>query len=250
MTKRAALVKVRARSRSSLGAPTPPLRHSCAGRNPHPHIPFPNSSLPPSRGEVRWGVEAPSHRHQPCAPRSPISLLLRRIPRPPTSFLRPLRHSCAGRNPHPHILFPNSSLPPSRGEVRWGVEEPRAAATSRARPDHPSPSPHVIPAPPSSVIPAQAGTHTRTSPSPIHPSPLPGGRLGGGWKAPSRRHQPCAPRSPIPLPPTRHSCTPPSVIPAQAGTRTPIRHSCAPLRHSCAGRNDEGGRGAIGANSP
>ena len=205
MTKRAALVKVRARSRSSLGAPTPPLRHSCAGRNPHPHIPFPNSSLPPSRGEVRWGVEAPSHRHQPCAPRSPISLLLRRIPRPPTSFLRP---------------------PPSF-----------------LRRQEPRPS------------------HTRTSPSPIHPSPLPGGRLGGGWKPPSHRHQPCAPRSPIPLPP-RHSCAPlrhscagrnprpppvipaplPSVIPAQAGTRPPTRHSCTPpLRHSCAGRNDEGG---------
>ena len=38
--------------------PAPPPRHSCAGRNPPSHLPspFPNSSLPPSRGEVRWGV--------------------------------------------------------------------------------------------------------------------------------------------------------------------------------------------------
>ena len=52
---------------------------------------------------------------------------------------------------------------------------------------NPSPlrSPTVIPAPPI-VIPAQAGTHLApTPPSPIHPSPLPGGRLGGGWNAAS-----------------------------------------------------------------
>ena len=55
--------------------PTPPFRHSCAGRNhatssahhPTKHHPFPNSSLPPSRGEVRWGVGVPSYRHRPCA---------------------------------------------------------------------------------------------------------------------------------------------------------------------------------------
>ena len=111
MTKHAALVKVRARSRSSLGAPAPPTsflppppRHSCAGRNPHPHIPFPNSSLPPSRGEVRWGWKPRAAATSRARPNHPSHS-------PHTSFLHPLfRHSCAGRNPHP----PRHSCAPLR----------------------------------------------------------------------------------------------------------------------------------------
>ncbi len=125
----------------------------------------------------------------------------------------------------------------------------RASATARPRPDHPrhplsvtpapvpshprplrhtrAPSRHtralsVIPAP-FPVIPAQAGTTPNPPPSPIHPSPLPGGRLGGGCGAPSQHHRSPTPRSPTPSP-LRHTRAL-SVIPAP------------PLRHSCAGRN-------------
>ena len=82
-------------------------------------------------------------------------------------------------------------------------------------------SPLVVPAPlsvvpaPLSVIPAPSPSFLRrqeptrahaTHLPPIHPSPLPGGRLGGGWEVASRRR---------PLSPTPRS---PLVIPAQAGT--------------------------------
>ena len=117
--------------------------------------PIPNSSLPPSRGEVRWGVrgrEPPPAAEPPPAPPERIHASV--IPAPPP------RHSCAGRNP-PH---PNTPFPP---------------------------------------------------PSPIHPSPLPGGRLGGGWEAASHHQRP----SGRPHPPERihASAIPaPSVIPAPA----------------------------------
>ncbi len=58
-----------------------------------------------------------------------------------------------------------------------------------------------------------------TPPSPIHPSPLLGGRLGGGWEAPSVHQRPSG--RPPSLPPSllfRHSCHSLSVIPALAGT--------------------------------
>ncbi len=138
-------------------SPPAPHRHSCApsvipaqAGTPRAHA----SPLPPSRGEVRWGVggnerppvfvsrsNRPRHPHHSRAPlrhpRPPPS------PPPPTviaarnrhscaqpSFLPPPphRHSCAGRNPRAHAPplspFPNSYLPPSRGEVRWGVGGP------------------------------------------------------------------------------------------------------------------------------
>ena len=65
----------------------------------HPPTPFPNSSLPPFRGEVRWGVRRPERL--PAIVRAPIVLAL-----PPTAAAHlaspipapPLRHSCAGRN--------------------------------------------------------------------------------------------------------------------------------------------------------
>ena len=101
-----------------------PIRHSCAGRNhrpprrpappakpthlPHPH---PNSSLPPERGEVRWGVGAPSNHHRLRRPRSPTPLPTRH------SCALPVRHSCAGRNPPP--TPPNrATIPPRRTKVR------------------------------------------------------------------------------------------------------------------------------------
>ena len=80
---------------------TPALRHP-----PNSHS-FPNSSLPPSRGEVRWGVEChelpppvvprPDHSCRtsvgPALSRHSCASLRRTRAFP--SFLHPLRHSCA-----------------------------------------------------------------------------------------------------------------------------------------------------------
>ncbi len=156
-----------------------PLRHSCAGRNPESTHPNTHPSSPiPSRGEVRWGVEGcerlPTALLHPIAYASSPS-----HPRSP-SFLLSSRHSCplsvipaqAGTHLAQYSFpapFPNSSLPPSRGEVRWGVEgcerlptallHPIAYASSPSHPRSPSfllSSRHSCPL---SVIPAQAGTH-------------------------------------------------------------------------------------------
>ena len=99
--------------------PCAPIRHSCAGRNPPAHnthsTPLPNSSLPPFRGEVRWGVgrpeplpaaerpPAPSKAHPSLPPflRPPPSFLRRQEPAPPPSFPRTK-----------HLSQENSSLPP------------------------------------------------------------------------------------------------------------------------------------------
>ncbi len=117
-----------------------------------------------------------------------------------------------------------------------GGGTPRADTTNRPTPRSLTPhlrrtrAPLLLPSflRPPSVIPAQAGTHPPhhpPPPSPIHPSPLPGGRLGGGWNAASRHHQ--SPHATIahPASPPHPRPSPPSVIPAP------------PFRHSCAGRN-------------
>ena len=74
--------------------------------------------------------------------------------------------------PHPAHPFPNSSLPPFRGEVRWGVGGSEPAPPALLHPDRLSRHscaplasflrPTVIPAPPS-VIPAQAGIQAISS---------------------------------------------------------------------------------------
>ena len=194
-----------------------------------------------------------------------------------TSATLPLHHSCA---PSPMERHPNSSLPPSRGEVRWGVRRHAPAHQSHPAPDRPCRT-SIIPAPP-----------PQWSGAPIHPSPLPGGRLGGGCDATRRRtnrarpDRLCRPSATLPL---RHSCapspmerrpnsslpplrgevrwgvrrhepahqsrwtliTPAPITPAAPASSHPLRHSCAlpvtpapsppllrPPRHSCAGRND------------
>jgi len=148
----------------------------------------------------------------------------------------PLRHSCAGRNP-PHLnthLHPNSSLPPSKEEVRRGWEassERQPPPIPRSLPPsslHLSPTPRsLLPSflrPPPSFLRGQEPARLPQQPpppSPIHPSPLPGGRLGGGWEVPSERQPP----SYTPISP-RH-------FPASPVTPVPHRHSCAgrkPLR--------------------
>ena len=229
-------------------------------RTPAPAPSSPNSSLPPTRGEVRWGVrgsERPPASEWPPAlfesglpascralppsfprlspsfpypsPSFPYPLhhtyALSVTPTPSPSFLRPSPSFLRRQEPtHPHIPypFPNSSLPPTRGEVRWGVEASerppasewppalfQSALTipSSLRPLHhtyalsATPAPlSVIPVPPPSHPyplhhtcaplrhscagrnPPHPRIHTSPTPSPIHPSPLPGGRLGGGWK--------------------------------------------------------------------
>ena len=90
---------VRGNERRTKPAPPsfPPLsRHSCTGRSSHPNNthPFPNSSLPPSRGEVRWGVRG-REPAPPVAPRTIVHVH-------PSALLHPSRHSCVGRNPRAH----------------------------------------------------------------------------------------------------------------------------------------------------
>ena len=186
------------------------------------------------------------------------------IPAPLPSFLRPptVIPAQAGTTPHPPNTpsSPNSSLPPGRGEVRWGVgrHEPgppviRAPIHSRrssppplscpcrryTSPSFPRPHRHSC-APPPSFLRRQEPRPSRPTPPPplIHPSPLPGGRLGGGWGATSQAHQSFAPRS-------IHTAPPPPPLPTHAvGTplrhsRAPHRHSRASHRHSCVGRNPD-----------
>ena len=215
----------------------------------HRYLPF--WSLPPFRGEVRWGVgrrahtshslqhpnfatqpllrhpvhspppplplyplppscasppiNPPAHLHHPCA--SPPSFLRRQEPRAPHATPHPkhMRRWPPFRPPPSQKgRVPNSSLPPFRGEVRWGVGRrehhqplsptPQFAPLLRPPlspppPLRPPPPPRTLSAtpiplppslclpshqptrspPPPSVIPAQAGT-TRTAP-PRHPPP-------------------------------------------------------------------------------
>ena len=171
----------------------PPVIPAQAGTHPPQHPPlFPNSSLPPGRGEVRWGVggnerppavvsrpNRPLHTLcRPCRPtaipahpprhsRTPHSV----IPAPP-----PVIPAQAGTHPPQHSpLFPNSSLPPKRGEVRWGVGGNKRPPTVVSCPNRPL-------------------------------------------------HTPCRPCRPsdIPAHPPRHSCPPPPSFP-----HAPFRHSCA-----------------------
>ena len=169
--------------------------------------------------------------------------------------------------PHPTPVPPPQFIPPpfqGRGEVGGGKSRTSTAALQHH--DLPSHPVSVIPAPPPSsprprrhscapsVIPAQAGTHAcadaarpapqrpiqAQSPSPIHPSPLPGGRLGGGWEAPIVHPRSPTPRiaPPTPFPssllPLRHSCAPPSFLRRQEPTHAPT------LRTPTAGRRRRG----------
>ena len=109
--------------------------------------PLPQFIPPPSRGEVRWGVERREHPlsllHTPIAPHAPLrhTTPLSVIPAPLSVIpaqagtrhtTPPIRHSCAGRNPPtstpaPPPIHPS---PPLRGEVRWGVERRARAPTA------------------------------------------------------------------------------------------------------------------------
>ena len=171
-------------------------------------------------GRLGGGWEATSERQPPSNTRSlpPSPLHLSPTPRSPThhSSYHPL--SCP---------LPSSFLRRQEPSACDSCAHHRRRPPPLLRPLRHSCAP--------SVIPAQAGTHPPQRPlsPPIHPSPLPGGRLGGGWEATSERQPPSNTRSP------------PAVIPAPLSS-TPIAHPSflaspiipAPsLRHSCAGRN-------------
>ena len=176
-----------------------PIAHPSPPR-PVAHAPIAHPAPPPPVAHTLIAHIAP-FRHT----RAPFPSFLRRqepalaagiSPRPPAAQLSPLPQfippplsNCEeGKAPHPS---PNSSLPPSRGEV------------------------------------------------------------GGGWEVTNRPHWSRTPQSPTPLP-LCQSRTPdrsprsPSASRARPNRppRSPSRHSCAPLRHSCAGRNPRTRRSA------
>ncbi len=166
----------------------------------------------------------------------------------------------AAAHPPPFLHRPPSVIPASPSPPFLGC--PPSAIPAPPSPSFLRPS-SVIPAPlfrhscaplPSFLRRQEPTQHPR--PSPIHPSPLPGGRLGGGWeaaivlprslchphtraqdpsfapplaiRAPPRHSRPPSPFAPLRVIPAplvvilaplfRHSCAP-LVIPAQAGTR-------------------------------
>ena len=132
----------------------------------------------------------------------------------------------------PEQIRTNLNKPERRQAPRPDRAAPRIAPEhpEKNKPEHRRRAPFRHSCASLSVIPAQAGTHPASPPriphSPIHPSPLPGGRLGGGWEVASqRRPLSPTPRSPLLIPAASSVITAsPSVIPA-------------PHRHSCAGRN-------------
>ncbi len=73
------------------------------------HLPQDNSSLPPFRGEVRWGVGACERaQRSSLAPALPTPLPSTCVILVPRHARAQFRHSCAGRNHHPVI----PALPP------------------------------------------------------------------------------------------------------------------------------------------
>ena len=154
-----------------------------------PAPPFPNSSLPPSRGEVRWGVEST----EPTTTPEPTT-------NPP--FDHPDDYPTPDHFPDNQPPYnPPGYLPPLRplpGDPALNTLPTDDDITHDPFVDDP-----VIPAP-NPVIPAQAGTTpaqpgtTTNHPNPATPAP------------------PTATPAPNPVIPA-----PPSVIPAQAGTRPP-----------------------------
>ncbi len=129
--------------------------------------------------------------------------------------------------------FPNSSLPPTRGEVRWGVESTEHTAAPSPD-DYPTTNPPFdhpdhFPAP-DSVIPAQAGTDD-DYPTPDH---FPGDHFPTDDQPPYNPPGYLPPLRPLPgdpalnTHPTHDDITPNPftdnpVIPAQAGTATPAQ---------------------------
>ncbi len=146
--------------------------------HPHPVIPAPPPTVIPAQAGTRATPPSfrPPSRHS-CAP--PPSFLRRQepphprtthtpipsFPRPPPSFLR--RQEPPHPRTHPPTPpLPNSSLPPFRGEARWGVGGHEPAPQFVSPPIPPAaPTPHLRRArpfrhfcAPTPVIPTHAGT--------------------------------------------------------------------------------------------
>ena len=95
------------------------LRRQEPPTKPNPHLfPFPNSSLPPFRGEARWGVEA----REPAPPVMPRPDRPRR-----TSVRRPL--AFGARPDIPTGCLSGAWMPP---EIWWGDASPRTVVPACA----------------------------------------------------------------------------------------------------------------------
>ena len=134
---------------------------SCAGRNPPTPTAahHPNSSLPPSRGEVRWGVGVPSGRYG--SRRAPIARPSRSVIRPSLSVIP----AQAGTYP-PNSRLPSQFIPPPfQGGVRWGVGAPSGRHWSRRAPIAHAPLPPSFAPPAPSLPPARASFLRRQEPA-------------------------------------------------------------------------------------
>ena len=142
--------------------------------------PSPMHPSPLPGGRLGGGWNAASQRTSRAAPRSPMS-------RPSPSFLRRQEPSPTFA---PSPMHP-SPLPEGRLGGGWNAASQRTSrAAPRSSTSRPCPS-FLRRQEPSPIL----------APSPMHPSPLPGGRLGGGWEA-APQHTSRAPlRSP-----TSHPC--------------------------------------------
>ena len=157
-----------------------------------------------------------SHRASASRPPTPRSPIRHYLPHPvipaqagtranPVTPAPLLRHPRAGRNPPAHNadlappLPQNSSLPPFRGEVRWGVGATEPAPAALQHPDRRSAITCPTPSPPPRQEPAQAPSFLRRQ----EPAPPPVTPAQAGTRT--------SPVIPALL----------AVIPAQAGTRAP-----------------------------
>ena len=155
-------------------------------------------------------------------PRPPVS-----PPRPLPSFLRrqeprrspsSVRASTSRWPAQATSELPNSSLPPSRGEVRWVVGRHECAPPlGRTTIAYATPIRHSCAGRNPDDLHRQCALQHPDGPpkplpnSPIHPSPLSGGRLGGGWGATSVRHRSCRLLFVTPAPPLS---SPPRPLPS------------------------------------
>ena len=174
------------RPRAATASPTrpdhprhPPFRHPRAAPpsflrrqeppRPAPSLapaPFPNSSLPPSRGEVRWGVRSheppPPALHAPIAHAAPLSV----TPTPPhPSFLR---RQEPPHTPHfPQLLlhsYQNRSAKPCLSLHNDADPQPQTPA-KHSKPATPTAIPAPQRQPSLSTLPADP-EQTRTPPRP------------------------------------------------------------------------------------
>ncbi len=232
------------RSPSIIPAPLSVIPAQAGTTHPNTH-PFPNSSLPPGRGEVRWGVgghePSPPSRarpdrspHSPSAqsrvPQSPLRSPSV-IPAPPSVIPAqagthaPPRVSHHAHQPPSSHPFPNSSLPPSRGEVRWGVgghepPPPSRAPRSLTPPSAQSRAPQSLT--PLPLRPVARPDHSPHSPSVIPAPPLRHSCAGRNHAPPRASHHAHQPPSSHPFP---NSSLPPSSRPS----RNPLIRRCRPI---------------------